>query len=405
MAKVKTSYTAGEKGRNRVRAFRDAKTGLYQLEWYERPLGAAEPKRTCVSMHHRDFERAKRQADTMAARIAADSPPPSDELTLKVLFDNYLREATPSKGESKRKHDARCAEMFLRAFGKDRKVTTLGQREWDRFVNQRRSGELRPNRPSTRQREAEAKKSAEQKQRAAKRHGVRDRVIAYDLKFLISVIRWAMRAQLLDKNPLAGLKLPVEENPRRPLAFQERYEAMLKVADEVDPRFGVALVLANETGHRIGSIRQLRWSDVDLKAKRIVWPAETDKLGKKHGRPLSDAALAALEVERKKHPAVGDAWLFPAPGDPTQSVSRHLVRDWWERAEKLAKLDHEPLMGWHSLRRKFATELKERPLKDVAALGGWKNPQTILLCYQREDESTMREALASRKPLRANFGS
>jgi uncharacterized protein YeaO (DUF488 family) len=61
-------------------------------------------------------------------------------------------------------------------------------------------------------------------------------------------------------------------------------------------------------------------------------------------------------------------------------------------------------MGWHSMRRKFATELKEKPLKDLCALGGWKNPQTILLCYQREDEETMRDALATRKALKAGSG-
>ena len=89
------------------------------------------------------------------------------------------------------------------------------------------------------------------------------------------------------------------------MVFQERYEAMLNVADEVDPRFGLGLVLANETGHRIGSIRQLRWSDVDLKEKRITWRAENDKLGKQHVTPVSDDAVAALEAERKKNPAVG----------------------------------------------------------------------------------------------------
>ncbi len=59
--------------------------------------------------------------------------------------------------------------------------------------------------------------------------------------------------------------------------------------------------------------------------------------------------------------------------------------------------------GWHSLRRKFATELKHTPLKDLCYLGGWKEPQTVLKCYQRPDESTMREALEGRKPLKA-FG-
>lgn len=32
-------------------------------------------------------------------------------------------------------------------------------------------------------------------------------------------------------------------------------------------------------------------------------------------------------------------------------------------------------------------------------LGGWQDPQTVLKCYQRPDETTMREALASRKAL------
>jgi len=50
------------------------------------------------------------------------------------------------------------------------------------------------------------------------------------------------------------------------------------------------------------------------------------------------------------------------------------------------------------------TELKHTPLKDLCYLGGWKEPQTVLKCYQRPDESTMREALEGRKPLKALGG-
>lgn len=82
-------------------------------------------------------------------------------------------------------------------------------------------------------------------------------------------------------------------------------------------------------------------------------------------------------------------------------VSRHLMRDWWQYGEALAKVPHVPGLGWHSLRRKFATELKHVPLKDLCYLGGWKEPQTVLKCYQRPDAATMREALATRKPLLA----
>jgi hypothetical protein len=56
-------------------------------------------------------------------------------------------------------------------------------------------------------------------------------------------------------------------------------------------------------------------------------------------------------------------------------------------------------LGWHALRRKFASELKDVPLRDLCELGGWKDPQTILKCYQQPDERTMRAALANRRPL------
>ena len=53
------------------------------------------------------------------------------------------------------------------------------------------------------------------------------------------------------------------------------------------------------------------------------------------------------------------------------------------------------------MRRKFATELKHVPLKDLCLLGGWKEPQTVLKCYQRPDECTMRDAMEQRGRLLA----
>ena len=58
------SYSAGEWGRNRVRVFADPKTGLYQIEWRE------NGRRLTRSLKHRDWRRAKRQADEFAAGFA-----------------------------------------------------------------------------------------------------------------------------------------------------------------------------------------------------------------------------------------------------------------------------------------------------------------------------------------------
>ena len=62
------SYSAGEWGRNRVRVFADPKTGLYQIEWRE------NGRRLTRSLKHRDWRRAKRQADEAAAGLATYEP-------------------------------------------------------------------------------------------------------------------------------------------------------------------------------------------------------------------------------------------------------------------------------------------------------------------------------------------
>ncbi len=38
------------------------------------------------------------------------------------------------------------------------------------------------------------------------------------------------------------------------------------------------------------------------------------------------------------------------------------------------------------------------------ALGGWKDPKTVIQCYQQADLGRMREALANRNPLTQNLG-
>ena len=99
-----------------------------------------------------------------------------------------------------------------------------------------------------------------------------DRTIQYDLKFLLAVLNWAARSRdeegrlLLESNPLRGLKTPRQKNPARVLLTDAEYEALLKASLLMDWRFRVAVVIAHETGHRIGAIRQLRWSGIDSEA-------------------------------------------------------------------------------------------------------------------------------------------
>ena len=381
MARTKRSrraYSAGEWGRNRVRVFADPKTGLYQIEWRD------NGRRLTRSLKHRDWARAKRQADQFAAGFI-DAPNGKAEaepepLTLEELFDIYGEEVTPTKGEHTRLHDRAATAMFLRFFGRDRRPETLSQRDWDRFIQARSAGRAgRSGKP------------------------VGNRTIAWDLSFLMAVLNWAARSKdergrlLLDRNPFTGLRKPTEKNPNRVVLADDEYRALLRVSRRVDWRFHVALVLAHETGHRIGAIRKLRWSDIDRERGVVRWRAENEKSGYEHTTPVTPEAVAVLEVARRRNPGTGEAPVLPATNDPSASMSRSLARNWWNRAQKLAELTPKRGRGWHSLRRKFASDLMDQPLKVLCELGGWKTAKTVLRCYQRPDEGQLRKALDARR--------
>ena len=382
MARTKRSrrsYGAGEWGRNRVRVFPDPKTGLYQIEWRQ------NGRRLTRSLKHRDWSRAKRQADEVAAGFAVHEPNGKAEaepepLTLGTLFDIYRKEVTPTKAETSQRSDRAATKMFLQFFGGDRRPETLSQRDWDRFIGARRAGRI-----------------------GASGRPVSDRTIECDLKFLIAVFNWSARSKdeqghlLLDSNPLKGLRTPTEKNPTRVVLAEEEYQALLGVSRQVDWRFHVALVLAHETGHRIGAIRKLCWSDIDLERGVIRWRAEHEKTGYEHRTPVTAEALAVLEEARRRSSGLENAPVLPAPRDASKCAGLSLVRSWWHRAQTLAGLEPKRGRGWHSLRRKFASDLMDQPLKILCELGGWKTAKTVLQCYQRADEGQLRKALEARR--------
>ena len=381
MARTKRSrrsYSAGEWGRNRVRVFADPKTGLYQIEWRE------NGRRLTRSLKHRDWSRAKRQADEVAAGFAVHEPngkaePEVEPLTLERLFEIYGEEVVPTK-QRRTQHQNRAAmRMFLDFLGRDRRPESLSRRDWDRFIRERRAGRVGPSGKP-----------------------VSDSTITYDLRILIAILNWAAKSRdeqgslLIRFNPLKGLGRPKVKNPTRVVLSDEEYEALLKVSRQVGWRFHVALVLAHETGHRIGAIRKLRWSDIKFEDRTILWRAEHEKTGYEHRTPVTDEAITALEEARRHARGAGDTPVLPAPRDPSTCVSRSRVSTWWKTAERWAGLEPKRGRGWHSLRRKFASDLIGLPLKVLCDLGGWKEARTVLRCYQHTDEVQLRTALDSR---------
>lgn len=385
------SYSAGARGENRVRVYERPGYGI----WID--YRAEDGKRCRHPLGITDRDQAKVKADDIAAKFRRDAKRQPTELTLAALIDNYLREVTPTKSAVTQSHDRRALALFLGTFGRDRRPRTLSRRDWDAYIAGRRSGKIRPPK--------------------SKATSVRDRVIEQDLGLLNALLNWGAQAgdgrggYLLERNPFKGLPIPAEESPRRALLTSAQYEALRAAAMTISPRLECFVVLAWHTGHRANSIRQLRWSDVDLERERIHFRGENDKIGLDHWNPLHPDAVAILKRERTRTPTIGDAWLFPAAREnkkpvvaPTQPLSRDAVNNLWKRMAVKAELPEGERYGWHSCRRAFANRLRKAPLRDLQDLGGWKTAATVLSVYLRPDEEAQRQALTA-DTLRVTLGS
>ncbi|MDP1859731.1 MAG: site-specific integrase [Gemmatimonadaceae bacterium] len=365
-------YFAGEKGRNRVRLFAHWKTGKLYLEWRD-----AAGRRMRAALGHSDWTVGKVDADARANDVARGVV--ISRISIETLFDKYEKEVTPYKAESTQDHDRRAMKLFRKAWDATRPADSLNKSDWDSFIRARRTGKIRPD--------------------GRKKAGpVRDRPVEQDLRLLLAILNWATKVGhdgglLLERNPLHGLPVPKEKNPTRDLLRDTEFQQLRQKAAEADPMFEPFLIVVHETGHRGASVRHLRWSDVDLEAKTIRWRAEVDKIEHKHETPMSDAAADALKQWRRTCGRIGEGYIFPSPTQRKSPVSRELVRDWLERTEKLAGQTHPLGRGFHSLRRKFATERRHYPLTDLQHLGGWKDFQTILKCYQRPEMEELRAAM------------
>ena len=92
------SYSAGERGRNRVRVYEEKSGGPVFLEYYDREAPSLPLRRRRKSLGRISRESAKRIADETASRFTESAEPALKQLTLGELFDNYLRTVTPRKG-------------------------------------------------------------------------------------------------------------------------------------------------------------------------------------------------------------------------------------------------------------------------------------------------------------------
>lgn len=334
------------------------------------------------SLGHRDKEKATRQAyELMTALLANENALDEQSLTLGLLADYYL-ESPAHLGKKARtlRDEGRTLRRVIGWFGPTRRVETLSDSDVRRYTMARRQGTtMSPGTEISRP--------------------VNDRTIGADLEMLLRALRWAVRERkangerLLKENPLVGVRLPTEKNPRRPVMQHDEYLKLLGVAERVHPLLKVALVVAEGTGRRLSAWRNLLWGDVDFESGAIRWRAAHDKKGYEQVVPMSEGVKEALSAAGRARQAIGNTPVFPAPRNAAQPCGRHLLDGWLRKAYELAGLTRQAGGMWHTLRRKWATERKGYPIKDVTFAGGWRTERTVLGSYQQADAETVRQVV------------
>ena len=360
------------------------------------------------SLGHRDREAAKPYAHEQHVKLQkGDTELRQGKVTLAQVIDLYLLHRSPRKVQTEQEADKRRAEMWRRFLGGDTDPHTISLASWERFIDLRRSGAI----------DSYAKPVQPEGVRT-----VRTRSVTQDLEWLGWVLNWASKWRtpqgryLMRENPLRGYDIPTEKNPRQPTATEDRYQATRAKTDEVTmevrghgkaktvrSHLSEILDIVSGTGRRLSAVLQLQYEDLQLSEGphgAIRWPADTDKTGRETVVPIGPDVRAAIDRVLRERPGIGQAYLFPAPGDPTKPMTRHLAAKWLQEAERLAGLEKLDGSLWHSYRRKWATERKHLPDADVAAAGGWENTNTLRLIYQQADQETMLRVVLERGILR-----
>lgn len=193
---------------------------------------------------------------------------------------------------------------------------------------------------------------------------------------------------LLAENPVKRLSQnrAWHRIPRRqttiPLYDLEKWYGAVMQLDNPIMRDYLQLMLF--TGLRKSEAAQLRWENVDLKAKTLLIPGEVTKNHKPHLLPLTDFLVDLLEARQRT-----SEYVFPSTGKRGYLVE---VR---KAMRKVTKESGVPFM-LHDLRRRFLTiaESQDIPYYALKRLANHRDTSDVTAGYIVADVERLREPMA-----------
>ena len=134
------------------------------------------------------------------------------------------------------------------------------------------------------------------------------------------------------------------ENPNKRYLTKEEEKKLLEVSN---PTLRAMIILALNTGMRVGEILNLKWEHVFMKQKYLV------ALNPKNGKPRKLLINKKLETVLKSIPVLSE-YVFTNPKTKTKYQN---IKKTFSRAVEKAKIPH---ITFHELRHTVASRLNEQ---------------------------------------------
>lgn len=197
--------------------------------------------------------------------------------------------------------------------------------------------------------------------------------IRKELGILRAALRYCEKHRIIGKAPHVGL--PVAPPPRDRRLTRPEFDALLDACK--GHHVVMFCLLAWHTAARASAILDLRWSDVDLKARKIHYTAA----GRQKRRvtvPINDTLLKALEEAKR---GAMTPFVVEYAGRKVGSIKRAFAA----AADRAGLLDISP----HVLRHSAACAMVEAgvPLEAVAQFLGHSSPSVTFRVYARYSPS------------------
>jgi integrase len=198
---------------------------------------------------------------------------------------------------------------------------------------------------------------------------------------LKTIVNRAIGNNLLDRNPIKGVKLFKENNVRDRVLTQSEYEALLA---QCAPHLKPMVVLAYMTGMRRGEIIRLRWNQLNLAGKIIGLSPDDTKTNEAREIPLDDELV---EILRKVPRLLGCPFVFTHNRKPLKEVKGS-----FDRACAKAGIKN---FRFHDLRHCAVTNLSKAGVREkvIMSISGHKTSH-MLRRYDSVDQDDRTQALS-----------